>query len=374
MATIQLRGVTKRFGRFTAVDAVDLDIREGEFLTLLGPSGCGKTTTLRMIAGLEDPDEGEIHFDESCVFSSSRGILAPPGKRGIGMIFQSYALWPHMTVMANVTFGLEERRLSKEQIRSRAMRALEVVQLGGLEYRYPSELSGGQQQRVALARVLAVQPTIFLMDEPLSNLDAKLRIEMRGELKRLHVETGTTTVYVTHDQYEALTMSDRIAVMRDGVIQQLATPRAIYERPANLYIANFVGTIPINVIRGLVRRDDGRTTLVARDGLSFPLRSPAVVGSEVIMGIRPEHLEVVRGPSEDAVPVVVRTALAAGSEGILQVRAHETDLMVKHAEFRPFAVDEQLWVRADPRRVLLFDPATEEVIAGESLARGASDA
>jgi multiple sugar transport system ATP-binding protein len=224
MASIELHHVTKRFGTFTAVDELDLTIREGEFLTLLGPSGCGKTTTLRMLAGLEDPDEGEILFDGQPVFSSSRGVVVPSGKRRIGMIFQSYALWPHMTVERNVAFGLEERGLRREDVSAGVRRALDVVQLGVSGHRYPAELSGGQQQRVALARVIAVQPRILLMDEPLSNLDAKLRIEMRSELKRLHAETGTTTVYVTHDQYEALAMSDRIAVMRDGRLEQLGVP------------------------------------------------------------------------------------------------------------------------------------------------------
>ncbi|HGG04055.1 MAG TPA: ABC transporter ATP-binding protein, partial [Aliiroseovarius sp.] len=210
MKQIQLSGIVKSYGKEVVVKNLDLTVRPGEFLTILGPSGCGKTTTLRMIAGLEEPDEGEIRLGDRTVFSRAQGIIVPPEARGLGLIFQSYALWPHMTVARNITLALKEQKLSKDEIATRLKNALDMVQLTGFADRYPSELSGGQQQRVAVARLIALRPSFLLMDEPLSNLDAKLRTEMRAGLKRLHRDLEATTVYVTHDQIEALTLSDRI--------------------------------------------------------------------------------------------------------------------------------------------------------------------
>jgi len=231
---IVLSEVKKSYSGVPAVRDLSINIREGEFLTLLGPSGCGKTTTLRMIAGLEDADDGEITVGGEVFFSREKGIYVPPEKRQLGFIFQSYALWPHMTVKKNISLGLEERKVDREKIENTVSRALEKVQLTGYENRYPSELSGGQQQRVAVARMIAAEHRVFLMDEPLSNLDAMLRIGMRTELKRLHHELGATTVYVTHDQNEALTLSDRIAVMDSGLLRQIGTPEEIYKKPADL--------------------------------------------------------------------------------------------------------------------------------------------
>ena len=224
MGQIFLNGIVKSYGKEVVVKNLDLTVEPGEFLTILGPSGCGKTTTLRMIAGLEEPDEGIIKLDDRVVFSRNDGVVIPPEARHLGLIFQSYALWPHMTVAKNITLALKEQKISKDEISNRLKNALEMVQLTGYAERYPSELSGGQQQRVAVARLIALRPTILLMDEPLSNLDAKLRTEMRASLKRLHRDLNATTVYVTHDQIEALTLSDRVIIMNEGRIMQEGSP------------------------------------------------------------------------------------------------------------------------------------------------------
>jgi ABC-type Fe3+/spermidine/putrescine transport system ATPase subunit len=235
MVEVELRGITKRFGDVTAAGDISLTIQDGEFFTLLGPSGCGKTTTMRIIAGLEYPDEGQIIFDGSDVTEF------PSFKRNTGMVFQNYALWPHLKVADNIAYGLKVRKVPKEEIKRRVDEALELVKLGGLGGRFPSQLSGGQQQRVALARVLIINPAVLLLDEPLSNLDAKLRVEMREEIKDLQKKLGITTIYVTHDQEEAMTISDRIAVQDLGVVRQLGTPSEIYNHPVDLFIATFIG-------------------------------------------------------------------------------------------------------------------------------------
>jgi iron(III) transport system ATP-binding protein len=239
MGGLVLTRLTKRFGDTVAVDAIDLRIDPGEFVSLLGPSGCGKTTTLRLIAGFFAPDAGEIRAGERVI--SSAGAVVPPEQRNMSMIFQSYAVWPHMTVAANVAYGLRMRRVSRENIRRRVLEALQLVRLEALAERYPSELSGGQQQRVALARALVVKPGTLLLDEPLSNLDATLREEMRFEIRRLHDEFRITTVYVTHDQAEAMVTSDRIAVMNAGRIEQIGTSEEVYERPRTSFVAGFIG-------------------------------------------------------------------------------------------------------------------------------------
>src|SRR5512136_3035129 len=251
-ATIIIKNLTKRFGNVIAVNDVNLTIEPGAFLTLLGPSGCGKTTLLRCVAGLEDPDGGEIYIGDKLVFSHRQGISLPAGQRNLGLVFQNYALWPHMTVYKNMTFALEIQKMSTAEMDQRVKDSLAEVQMEGYADRYPREMSGGQQQRIALARMLAYRPKVFLMDEPLSNLDARLRMDMRVELKRLHHVAGATTIYVTHDQVEALTMSTTIAVMKEGVIQQVATPDRIYHYPSNLFVADFIGNPKVNLLDGIV--------------------------------------------------------------------------------------------------------------------------
>jgi iron(III) transport system ATP-binding protein len=287
MAGIVLDGVTKTFGRTTemaAVNDVSLDIGGNQFVTLLGPSGCGKTTTLRLIAGYLRPDAGTIRVDGRTM-SSPQGVV-PPEERGMGMVFQNYAVWPHKTVFENVVFGLRVRRIPKDEARRKVEAMLALVNLSGLDARLPSQLSGGQQQRVALARSLVVEPRILLLDEPLSNLDAKLRERMRSELKQLQRRTGITFIYVTHDQAEALALSDRIAVMDGGRLQQVATPQDIYARPANRVVADFMGNInvlPARAVAGGLSLDDGARLAVA---LPAGIRD----GDAVDLVVRPENI------------------------------------------------------------------------------------
>src|SRR5512137_511910 len=249
---IRINNLTKKFGKVVALDHVSLVIEPGTFVTLLGPSGCGKTTLLRCVAGLEDPDGGEILIGNKLVFSFDKGISLQASKRDLGLVFQNYALWPHMKVDKNITFALEIQKMGKVEMQKRMKDSLAEVKMDGFEDRYPREMSGGQQQRIALARMLAYRPKVFLMDEPLSNLDARLRMDMRAELKRLHFSSGATTIYVTHDQVEALTMSSNIAVMKEGVLQQFGTPDQIYHFPANLFVADFIGNPKVNLMDGVM--------------------------------------------------------------------------------------------------------------------------
>jgi iron(III) transport system ATP-binding protein len=298
MAGIGIEHVTKRFGGVTAVSDLSLEIGDHEFVTLLGPSGCGKTTLLRLIAGFMAPDDGVIRVG-STTLSTPTGVV-PPERRGMGMVFQNYAVWPHKTVYQNVAFGLEVRKVGRAETQSRVGRVLDLVNLAGLERRYPSQLSGGQQQRVALARSLVVEPGILLLDEPLSNLDAKLRERMRWELKELQRRTGITFVYVTHDQSEAMALSDRIAVMHAGEIMQIGGPRAVYARPVNKVVADFMGLV--NLISGRVVRAGGDAGVVAVGGdhpIEAPLPPGVLAGQTVQVAIRPESLRLIPASAAD---------------------------------------------------------------------------
>ena len=301
-AHVELVDVSKRFGAVEAVASVSLAVPEGQITTLLGPSGCGKTTLLRLIAGFMAPDEGVIRVGATAL-STPSGVV-PPERRGMGMVFQNYAVWPHKTVYQNVAFGLEVRKVGRSETQTRVSRVLELVNLAGLEGRYPSQLSGGQQQRVALARSLVVEPGILLLDEPLSNLDAKLRERMRWELKELQRRTGITFVYVTHDQSEAMALSDRIAVMHAGEIMQVGAPRAVYARPVNKIVADFMGLV--NLIPGKVVRagaDGGIVAIGGEQRIEVPLPPGSVAGQAVQVAIRPENLTMIQRPAADgAVP------------------------------------------------------------------------
>ncbi len=357
---VELRGVTKRFGQVVAVRDLSLSVQEGEFLTLLGPAGCGKTTALRMIAGLEQPDEGEVWIGGRPVFSWGQGVFVPSGARELGMVFQSFALWPHMTVHENVAFGLQVRRFPPAEIAGRVEEVLRYLHMEGLGPRYPHELSGGQQQRVALARMLVTRPRLFLMDEPLSNLDAKLRTAMRIEVKRVHAESGATTIYVTHDQIEALTMSDRVAVMRGGQILQIGPPQELYERPATLFVADFVGNPMINLLRGVVRAA-GDPAGIAVGPLMIAGRTVLAPGAAVVVAVRPEDWRV----AADGVPATVEQVQPTGSDVLLLTRLDETTVLVRVPKDTMVAPGDRIGLAVDPRRVNVFDPTSEQAVPFE---------
>ncbi len=330
MATVALEGITKRFTGMAAVDALCLEIKDGEFVSLLGPSGCGKTTTLRLVAGFLQPDAGEIRVNEKVI--SSGAVLVPPERRNMSMIFQSYAVWPHMTVFQNVAYGLKFKKLSSREIEEKTERLLRVVHLEALKERYPGELSGGQQQRVALARALVVEPQILLLDEPLSNLDANLREEMRFEIRRLHEEFGITTIYVTHDQGEAMVASDRIAVMNKGKIIQVGAPQEIFDRPRTRFVAEFIGKT--NILPG--RMEDGNILRLA-DGLRVNVAraGDARASGEAFVCIRP-HNVVLTGEEPEA-----RALAARGFNlfcGIVQRRIYFGDAIDYMVDMTPYPV------------------------------------
>jgi iron(III) transport system ATP-binding protein len=297
MAEVRLESVTKRFKEAVAVADFSVRVAQGEFVALLGPSGCGKTTTLRMVAGFVEPTAGEIYIGDRLACAPARGVFVPPEERRIGMVFQSYAVWPHMTVFANVAYPLKIKRLPRAEIRQRVERMLELTRLAGLGDRQPHRLSGGQQQRVALARALVMEPAVLLLDEPLSNLDARLREEMRFEIKDLQRRVGVTIIYVTHDQAEAMAMSDRVLVMNAGRVHQVGTPQQIYEQPADRFVTDFVGLanfLPCRVA-------DDRSGVLLGDGPGGPRIAcpvpPAVTGPALV-AIRPEHVRLTREPGE----------------------------------------------------------------------------
>lgn len=349
-ASIVIKNLTKRFGKVLAVNDVSLTVDGGSFLTLLGPSGCGKTTLLRCVAGLEDPDDGEIYIGDKLIFSHSRGISLPPGKRELGLVFQNYALWPHMKVDKNITFALEIQKLGQEEMKQRVKEALAEVKMEGYEDRYPREMSGGQQQRIALARMLAYRPKVFLMDEPLSNLDARLRMDMRVELKRLHFSSGATTIYVTHDQVEALTMSSYIAVMKEGVVQQLDTPDRIYHYPANLFVADFIGNPKVNLMDGTI---DGHGSVKVGD---FSLTTDTHNASgKVVVAVRPEDIAISTQPLSDGLEFIAYSVLPAGSDTTIVAKRGNIELNVKEMGISKLKMDDRIWLKFDPTSLNLFD-------------------
>lgn len=366
MPDIHLTRVTKHFGKFVAVDRLNLDIRNNEFITLLGPSGCGKTTTLRMIAGLETPTEGRITIDDQVVFDADLGINIPPNKRDVGFLFQNYALWPHMTVSQNISFGLENLKWKKQEISERVRELTAMLKIGEFLDRYPSELSGGQQQRVAIARTLAPRPKVLFMDEPLSNLDAKLRTEMRTELKRLHKDTDSTFVYVTHDQLEAMTLSTRICIMEEGKLMQYAAPLEMYNAPANLFVADFMGNPTMNFLQGSTREKGNGILLTAQgqDFLFTPKRPLQQVPSEAVIGIRPEHVLLAEDGTNQA---QVYSSLPSGLETTIRLRLGNVMLTSVVFGGVDYALDSQVAFRFAPGQALLFDQASREAVAEGSL-------
>ncbi len=358
MQSIQLTGIRKTFGTEVAVAHFDLTVSPGEFVTILGPSGCGKSTILRIIAGLEEPDSGEVRFGDRVVFSHAKGITVPPEDRDIGLIFQSYALWPHMTVARNITLALKNRGVSATEIAKRLTNSLKMVQLEGYENRFPSELSGGQQQRVAVARLIVMQSPILLMDEPLSNLDAMLRTDMRGEMKRLHRKLKATTIYVTHDQVEALTLSDMVVIMNDGIVQQQATPYDIYHHPANLFVAEFIGDPRINQMAGNIRGEKG-ASLIDFGEFSLPLTNAPETGKKsVIATIRPENIEVSMAEKTGWIPMQLDIVQPMGSETIMQISKGNLRLTAIKSGFFHMDAEQAIWLNIDPKFFTFFDSET----------------
>ncbi len=355
--TIRINNLTKKFGKVVALDKVSLVIEPGTFVTLLGPSGCGKTTLLRCVAGLEDPDGGEIYIGNNLVFSFDKGISLPSSKRDLGLVFQNYALWPHMKVDKNITFALEIQKMPKAEMDLRVKESLKEVQMEGYEDRYPREMSGGQQQRIALARMLAYRPKVFLMDEPLSNLDARLRMDMRTELKRLHHISGATTIYVTHDQVEALTMSTNIAVMKDGVVQQFDTPDKVYHFPANLFVADFIGNPKVNLLDGVV---SGKNSV---DLGKFRIAVDTYNSTgNVVVGIRPEDISISTQLIPGAVEFNAYSVLPSGADSTIIARLGELELTIKVMGISKIQMDDRIWLTFDPQTLNLYDKSSGNLI------------
>ena len=346
MSEVRIEHVFKRFGDVTAVSDFDLTVKDGEFVSLLGPSGCGKTTSLRMIAGFERATEGEIYIGDHCVSSHIKNTFVPPEKRDIGMVFQSYAVWPHMTVTENVAYPLKIQKVPKEERAARVAEMLKLVHLDEYGSRYPHQLSGGQQQRVALARALVMRPGLLLLDEPLSNLDAKLRESMRFEISSIQKELGITVIYVTHDQSEAMTMSDRVVVMNRGVIQQIGTPYEIYRNPANKMVADFIGLV--NFVEGEVQGD---RVYISGTGVSFPNTS-GVTGSATI-AVRPENITMSRTSGTIEGTLVHRFYLGDAVDYRVQCKHHVIRVIVKGAELKEFTDGEKVYLDFD--KIMVFD-------------------
>lgn len=357
MSKIILDQVTKRFGDVVAVDNLSLEIPDGAFFSLLGPSGCGKTTTMRLIAGFERPDSGRIWIGDRLVYDSKDSTFLAPARRGLGMVFQNYALWPHMTVKENILFGLKVRKVPKVQQKERMGKVMEQLQIGNLEGRYPHELSGGQQQRIALARELVTDARVLLMDEPLSNLDAKLRIDMRLELKRLHAQNGGTIIYVTHDQIEALTLSSQMVVMKEGLLQQVDTPDKVFAAPSNLFVASFMGNAPLNQFQGSIENQRLKTP-------AFTLPLPDYIPSDtpersVLIAARPEELSITDRPDEWTTSGKIQSVMLMGYVALLHValgQNQDTFLTVEHDQrSRLVESGEEVSIRFDRKTLHVFD-------------------
>jgi multiple sugar transport system ATP-binding protein len=353
LAGLTFAGVRKEYGEVQALRGLDLAVRDGEFMVLVGPSGCGKTTALRAAAGLEDVTGGLIHIGDRDV------TVVAPSERNVSMVFQSYALFPHLSVEENIGFGLAVRKVPRREARNRVRAAADLVGCGALLDRKPHQLSGGERQRVALARALVREPDVYLLDEPLSNLDAQLRVNMRAELRLLHQRVGATMVYVTHDQIEALTMGDRVAVLREGVIQQVGPPDEIYRRPVNRFVAGFVGSPAMNF---LPAHADGTRMTAGPFVLPLPRAGLPSNGSTLEVGIRPEHLAV--SAEAPGVPAMVELVEVAGSETFLHLRTPEAGMVARvGATVRP-RVGSEVWLSAPPELVYVFDRTTGATLSG----------
>jgi multiple sugar transport system ATP-binding protein len=356
MASVTIKGVRKNFGETAVLHGVDIDIADGSFTVLVGPSGCGKSTLLRMIAGLEEITAGEIRI------GAKRVNDVPPKERDIAMVFQNYALYPHMTVRENLAFSLMLAKKDKPTIESKVGRAAEILALTALLDRYPRQLSGGQRQRVAMGRAIVRDPQVFLFDEPLSNLDAKLRVAMRGEIKELHQRLQTTSIYVTHDQIEAMTMGDRIVVMKDGRIEQIGSPLELYDFPTNVFVAGFIGSPAMNFVPATLRRDGGGARLELADGsrLAAPANAGGIDGQPVVLGTRPEHLSLA---SEGGIATRVVVMEPTGADTFVACRHGSTEMSAVFRERHEFAPGSTIHLLPDLQRAHLFDAGSGQRLA-----------
>jgi multiple sugar transport system ATP-binding protein len=361
MAHVKVENLVKRFDRVVAVNGISLDIQDGEFIVFLGPSGCGKTTTLRAIAGLEQPESGEVYID------GERVTHLPPAMRDIAMVFQNFALYPHMTVYEILAFPLKAVRTPRVEIEQSVRKAAAMLHIDHLLDRKPGKLSGGEMQRVAIGRAMVRRPKVFLMDEPLTNLDAKLRTEMRAEIKRLQADQNATTVYVTHDQIEAMSMGDRIAVMRNGVIQQIGTPTEVYSNPANLFVAGFVGSPAMNFLPCRLAADrsalalDGNVSIALQNSMRQRLAS-ASADKPLVLGVRPEDVMLERSATSEFLPSEVYVVEPLGFENIIDVRLAGHVVKVRTAPTFTARIGETLYMRIDQERARVFDAETTEAM------------
>lgn len=373
MSKIELKHIDKFYGKNHILKDVNLTIEDGDFMTLLGPSGCGKTTTLRVVSGLEKPQNGTIHMDGKEIVNAAEAHFAPPSERDLNLVFQSYALWPHMTVRENIAFGLNIQKLPKDEVDRRIKDALGRMQIGQYVDRYPSELSGGQQQRVAIARAIASEPHLLLMDEPLSNLDAKLRGQMRIEISKLHQRLNATIIYVTHDQTEAMTLGTRIVVMKDGVVQQVDSPQNLYDKPCNKFVAGFIGAPQMNLIDAVVGKSGSEVTLTF-DGhtIALPAEKGKVLeekgynGKTVTLGIRPEDLHddeaYLAASPKSVIDATIRVYEMLGAEVYLYFDVNEANCTARVNPRTSARPGDTVKLALDLSKIHVFDKDTEQVI------------
>ncbi|HEY9075554.1 MAG TPA: ABC transporter ATP-binding protein [Anaerolineaceae bacterium] len=359
MAGIRFQSIRKIYGKVIASNDISLEIKDGEFMVLLGPSGCGKTTLLRCLAGLEHVDQGRVYIGDRDVTD-----LAPRDRK-IAMVFQSYAVFPHLTVFNNIAFGLQMQRMPKEEIKKRVYEGAELLQLTDYLHRFPAQLSGGQRQRVAVARAIVMKAQVLLMDEPLSNLDALLRLQMRAELKRLHDEIKATTIYVTHDQVEALSLGDRIAVMKNGKIVQCDIPMNIYDYPANTFVGGFIGTPPMNFFKGVVQADGacvtiGESQIFPSAGISAAVRVRA--NQNILMGIRPENITLVRTPQPNTLRARVMVVEPLGSHKLLTMQVGAETAKVSVPPDLVCTSGDEVWLHFDPEKIRWMDGGSGEAL------------
>ena len=368
MSRIELKHIDKYYGDNHVLRDINLVIEDGDFMTLLGPSGCGKTTTLRVVSGLEKPQNGIMTIDGEEMINADLAFYAEPSKRGLNLVFQSYALWPHMTVKENIAFGLKIQKLPKEEIERRIHEALRMMRIEEYIDRYPNELSGGQQQRVAIARAVASNPKLLLLDEPLSNLDARLRVDMRSELQRIHKELGTTIIYVTHDQVEALTMSTKIALFKAGEISQVAPPMELYMNPIDLQAADFIGNPRINFLEGKAKYENGKLFVTCElDNYVFDkadMTDEEVPSGEFecVIAIRPEQIQIFEEEAEGRIPVQVYANQPAGSETLVSLKTGNSDFLSKQIGLAHYDLDQTVYVSIAPEKINIYNAKSTRLI------------